>query len=169
MTERREFLTKATSVGAGLVLTSTGSVLCAAEATGYSDKLVDADGKYSAAALPFAYDALEPIIDSRTVEVHYNFHHKPAVAAANKAEELAATKASYRGAKATAADVTQAQVMLAQTQDQLLKARQTFRTALIGVSRWTVMPASDVTGEPPAPLSYVSTLRPEELREVSVV
>ncbi|WP_250478277.1 TolC family protein [Caballeronia sp. INML1] len=80
--------------------------------------------------------------------------------------ELAATKASYRGAKATAADVTQAQVMLAQTQDQLLKTRQTFRTALIGLSRWTAMPASDVTGEPPAPLSYVSTLPPEELREV---
>src|SRR6202048_441194 len=35
--------------------------------------------------------------------------------------ELDATKASYRGAKATAADVTQAQVMLGARQDQLLK------------------------------------------------
>jgi len=92
VTARREFLTKATTAGAGLVLASTSSVLQAAEATGYSDKLVDADGKYSAAPLPFAYDALEPVIDSRTVEVHYNFHHKPAVVAANKAEE-ALTKA----------------------------------------------------------------------------
>ncbi|MFL9981384.1 TolC family protein [Paraburkholderia graminis] len=80
--------------------------------------------------------------------------------------ELEATKASYRGAKATAADVTQAQAMLAQTQDQLLKARQTFQTALIGLSRWTATPASDVTGEPPAPQSYVSSLPPEELRDV---
>lgn len=80
--------------------------------------------------------------------------------------ELDATKASYRGAKATAADVTQAQAMLAQTQDQLLKARQTFQTSLIGLSRWTATPVADVTGEPPAPRSYVSSLPPEELREV---
>jgi len=53
--------------------------------------------------------------------------------------------------KATAADVTQAQAMLAQTQDQLLKAQQTLQTALIGLSRWTATPVSDVTGEPPAP------------------
>ncbi|MFP3552568.1 TolC family protein [Paraburkholderia sp. SIMBA_049] len=83
--------------------------------------------------------------------------------------ELDATKASYRGAKATAADVTQAQAMLAQTQDQFLKAQQTLQTALIGLSRWTATPVSDVTGEPPAPQSYVSSLPPEELREVQPV
>jgi outer membrane protein TolC len=83
--------------------------------------------------------------------------------------ELEATKASYRGAKATAADVTQARAMLAQTLDQLLKAQQTLQTALIGLSRWTATPISDVTGEPPAPQSYVSSLPPEELREVQPV
>jgi len=83
--------------------------------------------------------------------------------------ELDATKASYRGAKATAADVTLAQAMLSQTQDQLLKAQQTLQTALIGLSRWTAAPVSDVTGEPPAPQSYVSSLPPEELREVQPV
>src|SRR5207248_2812116 len=40
--------------------------------------------------LPYAYDALEPAIDARTVELHYNLHHKPAVAAANRAEEALA-------------------------------------------------------------------------------
>lgn len=80
--------------------------------------------------------------------------------------ELAATKASYQGAKATAADVVQGQAMLAQTQDQLLKAQQTYQTALIGLSRWTATPVSDVTGEPPAPESYVSSLPPEELQQV---
>lgn len=83
--------------------------------------------------------------------------------------ELEATKASYRGAKATAADVTLAQAMLAQTKDQLLKARQTLQTALIGLSRWTATPVSDVTGEPPAPQSYVSSLPPEELSQVQPV
>ena len=80
--------------------------------------------------------------------------------------ELDATKASYRGAKATAADVVQGQAMLAQTQDQVLKAGQTYRTALIALSRWTATPVSDVTGEPPAPASFVSSLPPEELKHV---
>ncbi len=54
--------------------------------------------------------------------------------------------------------------MLAQTRDQVLKAQQTYQTALIGLSRWTTLPASDVTGEPPAPESFVSSLPPDELR-----
>ncbi|KWF00966.1 transporter [Burkholderia ubonensis] len=78
--------------------------------------------------------------------------------------ELAATNASYRGAKASAADVVQAQTMLAQTQDQVLKAQQAYQTALIGLSRWTAVPVSEVTGEPPAPESFVSSLPPDELR-----
>lgn len=83
--------------------------------------------------------------------------------------ELEATKASYRGAKATAADVVQSQGMLAQTQDQLLKAQQIFQTALISLSRWMTTPVSDVTGDPPAPQSYVSSLPPDELRQVQPV
>ncbi|RQT33863.1 TolC family protein [Burkholderia cepacia] len=78
--------------------------------------------------------------------------------------ELDATKASYRGAKASAADVVQARAMLAQTQDQWLKARQVYQTALIALSRWTAVQASDVTGTPPAPESFVSSLPPDELR-----
>ncbi|RQZ87807.1 TolC family protein [Burkholderia cepacia] len=78
--------------------------------------------------------------------------------------ELDATKASYRGAKASAADVVQARAMLAQTQDQWLKARQVYQTALIALSRWTAVPESDVTGTPPAPESFVSSLPPDELR-----
>ncbi|KVO13492.1 transporter [Burkholderia ubonensis] len=78
--------------------------------------------------------------------------------------ELAATNASYRGAKASAADVVQAQAMLAQTQDQVLKAQQAYQTALIGLSRWTAVPVAEVSGEPPAPESFVSSLPPDELR-----
>ena len=82
------------------------------------------------------------------------------------AHELSATQASYRGAKASAADVTQAQLMLAQTRDQLLKAQQTLQTALIGLSRWTAAPVADISGEPPAPQSVVASLPPEELQRV---
>ncbi|GJH17222.1 hypothetical protein CBA19CS22_11790 [Caballeronia novacaledonica] len=90
MATRREFIQTACIASAGVLLVSTDVV--AAESSGYIDKLTDANGKYEAAPLPFAFDALEPHIDARTVELHYNFHHKPAVTAANKAEE-ALTKA----------------------------------------------------------------------------
>ena len=52
----------------------------------YVDLLTDATGKYAVAPLPFAFDALEPVVDAKTVELHYNFHHKPAATAANNAE-----------------------------------------------------------------------------------
>jgi len=86
MATRRTFLHNTAAVSAGIMLAQAQTVH-AAENLGYSDKLTDADGKYAADPLPFAYDALEPVIDARTVELHYNFHHKPAVVAANKAED----------------------------------------------------------------------------------
>jgi Fe-Mn family superoxide dismutase len=89
MSTRRTFLHNTATVGAGVLLAQSRSAH-AAEVSGYVDRLTDADGKYVAGPLPFAYDALEPVIDARTVELHYNFHHKPAVAAANKAEEALA-------------------------------------------------------------------------------
>ncbi|WP_322013518.1 TolC family protein [Paraburkholderia sp. J12] len=85
---------------------------------------------------------------------------------AHMTHELAATEASYRGAKATAADVMQARLMLAQANDERLKARQLFQTSLIDLSRWTATPVVDVTGDPPAPQSAVSTLPAEQLRTV---
>ncbi|WP_322047623.1 TolC family protein [Paraburkholderia sp. J67] len=80
--------------------------------------------------------------------------------------ELAATEASYRGAKATAADVTQAKLMLAQASDDRLKARQVLQTALIDLSRWTAASVTDITGEPPAPESTVAALPADQLRSV---
>ncbi|WP_321947850.1 superoxide dismutase [Paraburkholderia sp. J10-1] len=86
MATRRNFLHNTAAVGAGIMLAQAQTVR-AAEDAGYTDKLTDADGKYAAAPLPFAYDALEPVIDARTVELHYTFHHKPAAVAANKAQD----------------------------------------------------------------------------------
>jgi outer membrane protein TolC len=82
------------------------------------------------------------------------------------AHELTALQASYRGARASASDVVQAQLMLAQTQDDLLKARQTFQTALIGLSRWTASTVTDVAGDPPEPQSIVASLPAGQLRQV---
>ncbi|CAE6738057.1 chromate resistance protein ChrB domain-containing protein [Paraburkholderia haematera] len=72
MATRRNFLHNSAAVGAGIML-AQAQTAHAAEETGYIDKLTDADGKYAAAPLPFAYDALEPVIDARTVELHYTF------------------------------------------------------------------------------------------------
>jgi Fe-Mn family superoxide dismutase len=51
------------------------------------DRLTDESGKYAVSPLPFTYEALEPVIDQKTVDLHYNFHHKAYAAAANRAEE----------------------------------------------------------------------------------
>jgi len=84
MTSRRDFL-EGTLVAGGLAY-AAGSAHAQGR-TRYVDKLTDEAGKYAVAPLPYGYDALEPAIDARTVELHYNNHHKPAATAANRAEE----------------------------------------------------------------------------------
>lgn len=92
MTTRRDFLQNSAVIVGGIALAN--SVAQAKDNNmrnaSYPEKLTDDTGKYVLLPLPYAYDALEPVIDARTVELHYNFHHKPAVAAANKAEEALA-------------------------------------------------------------------------------
>lgn len=86
--------------------------------------------------------------------------------AARMDEELAATRAAYRGGAKSdgAAEVVAAQALQAQARDQVLAARQALQSALIALSRWTARPVGDVAGAPPAPESYVSSLPPEALR-----
>lgn len=86
---RRQFMQASAAAGAGIIAVQLPEA-AAKEGSRTMDQLTDASGKFAVAALPFAYDALEPVIDAKTVELHYNFHHKPAAAAANKAEEALA-------------------------------------------------------------------------------
>ena len=88
MTTRRDFLQNSAAIVGSIALASNvAQAKDNIQLAPYSDKLTDDAGKYVLLHLPYAYDALEPIIDARTVDLHYNFHHKPAVAAANKAED----------------------------------------------------------------------------------
>lgn len=43
-------------------------------------------GGHTLPPLPYAYDALEPVIDAKTLEIHHNRHHKKYVDDLNKAE-----------------------------------------------------------------------------------
>jgi outer membrane protein TolC len=82
-------------------------------------------------------------------------------------QELAAKKASYRGAKGAAVDVAQANLTLGNARDELINAQQDEKTALIVLSRWTA--AGDVlqvAGDPPELESQVSGLSAEQLDQV---
>ncbi len=45
------------------------------------------DQPFTLPKLPYAYDALEPYIDARTMEIHHTKHHQAYITAANKALE----------------------------------------------------------------------------------
>jgi Fe-Mn family superoxide dismutase len=71
--KRRQFLAASLTAGAALVLRNRTLL---AEA---------GHGPYLLPKLPYAYDALEPYIDARTMEIHYSKHHAAYVAKLNAA------------------------------------------------------------------------------------
>ncbi len=80
---RRTFLTAgAAATGVGLANALTPSV--PEIFTTPFDRLVDADGKFTLAPLPYKEDFLEPFMDGETLHLHHEFHHGGAVTGANK-------------------------------------------------------------------------------------
>lgn len=87
--DRRMFLKTGALGVAGAVSTSAlGKGLASA---GYmqsgSDGIVDAQGNYVLPELPYAYDALEPHIDKRTMTLHHDKHHQGYVNGLNNATQ----------------------------------------------------------------------------------
>ncbi len=70
---RRDFCTAGIGMGAGLALFPRLTFGAAG------------DSKYQLPKLPYAYDALEPHIDARTMEIHHSKHHAGYVAKLNDA------------------------------------------------------------------------------------
>lgn len=80
---RRRFLKTGAMAAAGLAVASDGVLSAAQQQSAMKGALT----KHELPALPYAYDALEPHIDARTMELHHSKHHKAYVDGLSKAEE----------------------------------------------------------------------------------
>src|SRR5271155_6078991 len=84
---RRKFLFNASIVGAGLLGTGNEipGLLHAEEISNYTpeEKIM----AFTVPPLPYAFDALEPYIDAKTMEIHHDKHHGAYVTNLNKAIE----------------------------------------------------------------------------------
>lgn len=84
MNNRREFLKKASLAGlAGLVLPSIVNAFANEETITLSESFVDE--LFSLPTLGYAYDALEPHIDTMTMQIHHTRHHQAYITNLNKA------------------------------------------------------------------------------------
>ena len=71
--ERRNFLK---NLGIGVAATFVAGKSVAGELTKSITFTMENFNTHEFPALPFAYDALEPYIDARTMEIHYDKHHR---------------------------------------------------------------------------------------------
>ncbi len=87
--KRREFLVSGSLAGAALLRTNQlGTSLLAAGGPKNSSAGSTPEEKpmaFTVPALPYAFDALEPYIDARTMEIHHDKHHGAYVTNLNKA------------------------------------------------------------------------------------
>ncbi|SFM18368.1 TolC family protein [Rugamonas rubra] len=81
------------------------------------------------------------------------------------ADDLGAAQAAHRGAKATAADVLQAQMELALGQDDSRRAAQEVASARIVLARWVQTPVDTVADTPPAMRAHLSTVPTADLEQ----
>jgi Fe-Mn family superoxide dismutase len=91
MNNRREFFKKAGLFG----LAGIATKLISNEQLVALDAIANASlesGSFSMPKLPYSYNALEPFIDSQTMEIHYSKHHQGYV---NKLNELKSTAINF--------------------------------------------------------------------------
>jgi Fe-Mn family superoxide dismutase len=71
--ERRKFLK---NIGMGVAATVFTGKSLAGKLTNSTISTMENFNTHEFPALPYAYDALEPYIDARTMEIHYDKHHR---------------------------------------------------------------------------------------------
>ena len=88
---RRNFLRNTSIVGAGLLGAGNSAAgLLRAGTVIHSDSNLTLEDKpvaFTVPPLPYSFDALEPYIDAKTMEIHHDKHHGAYVTNANKALE----------------------------------------------------------------------------------
>ena len=70
--QRRQFFAASVGIGAGLLLPAR---VLRAQPSASAPAPASPAGPYQLPKLPYAYDALEPYIDARTMEIHHTKHH----------------------------------------------------------------------------------------------
>jgi len=92
MTTRRSFIKSAAVAGAAASLGTLPGIATAKKVVSGSInpnlRIPAQPGKHTLPTLPYTFRALEPVIDARTVEIHYRKHHAGYVKKLNKAEVL---------------------------------------------------------------------------------
>ncbi len=82
--DKRTFLKKSAVLGLGSIAAAQG---LKAQIINPANNPAAAGDRFTQPALPYAYDALEPHIDARTMEIHYSKHHAGYTAKFNAAIE----------------------------------------------------------------------------------
>ncbi|WP_422006791.1 superoxide dismutase [Roseivirga pacifica] len=85
--ERRKFIQSSIIIGGASILPAN-SALAQSVQEGGIDKLMNDEGKFIQAALPYSNNHLEPCMDEETLYLHHTFHHGGAVNGANKDMEM---------------------------------------------------------------------------------
>lgn len=106
MSSRREFIQKSLLAGIGVSVLGK-SILNATETQSRSVLL---DGKYTLPPLPYAYNALEPWIDEKTMQIHHDKHHQAYVDNLNKALDEEKKRTDGNAIKNSGAEVPQAPI-----------------------------------------------------------
>ena len=113
---------------------------------------------YTLPALPYAFNALEPHIDAKTMEIHHGKHHQAYITNVNNAIARHRSRTTNRS-KISAASID--------------KVPENIRTVVRNNGGghanhslfWTIM-GPGAGGEPSGPLADAITQRPRRLREV---
>jgi superoxide dismutase, Fe-Mn family len=89
---RRNFLKKSATLALGAIAATTITNTAFSNNVPTEEKNHEPEsGKFTLPALPYGYDALEPHIDTLTMEIHHSKHHQSYVTNLNKALETVDT------------------------------------------------------------------------------